>query len=128
MMVKVPWLPAQEPTKALVDLIDIYPTLAELCRLPTPEYLQGTSVVPLLTDPTRLWKTAAFTTIGRGADSIRTDRYRLIQHPNGQTELYDLETDPDEDHNLAQEPAHAETVKSLQAKLNAGWKAALPLK
>jgi arylsulfatase A-like enzyme len=50
----------------------------------------------------------------------------LIENPNGPLELYDHQTDPAEDHNLAQDPAHAAVVKQLQDSLNAGWRAARP--
>ena len=126
MMMRVPWLPAQSATPALVELVDIYPTLAELCRLSAPSYLEGTSVVPLLTNRQRPWKTAAFSCLhGANDRTIRTDRYRLIEHQAGQLELYDHATDPAEDHNLADDPAHAGTVRTLQAALHAGWRAGL---
>jgi len=125
MMLKVPWLAASGSTSALVELVDIYPTLAELCRLPAPGYLEGTSMVPLLGDPKRAWKTAAFSRVGK-IRTMRTDRFRLIQHPSGQLELYDHRHDGAEDRNLAQDPAHANTLKELQALLAAGWRAARP--
>jgi arylsulfatase A-like enzyme len=129
MMLKIPWLPGKPATPALTELVDIYPTLAELCRLPAPGYLEGTSVVPLLTKPQRLWKTGVFSCLYKGKErTIRTDRYRLIEHPGGQLELYDHTTDPAEDHNLAKDPAHAGTLKKLQAALQAGWRAAKPIK
>jgi len=126
LMVKAPWLPGRPPTKALVELVDIYPTLAELCRLPAPDYLEGTSVVPLLAGPKRPWKTAAFSTIGNKANTIRTDRHRLIVHPDGQIELYDHWTDPGEDNNLAKDAGHQDTVNALRSALEAGWQAARP--
>jgi iduronate 2-sulfatase len=61
-----------------------------------------------------------------GSRTIRTDQFRLIIHPEGQLELYDHWTDPAEDKNLAANPAHKETVKTLGAALEEGWKAALP--
>jgi iduronate 2-sulfatase len=127
MMLKVPWLKGPQRTRALTELVDVYPTLAELCRLPAPDYLEGTSVVPLLVDPLRPWKTAAFSCMGPAdARTIRTDRYRLIEHPGGPLELYDHDTDPAEDRNLAGDPARAETLQELRAALNAGWRAAKP--
>jgi arylsulfatase A-like enzyme len=127
MMLRVPWMKAQKGTDALVELVDIYPTLTELCGLPAPDYLEGTSLVPLLTDLNRPWKSAAFSCVGAAAArTLRTDRYRLIEHPGGQLELYDHENDPAEDHNLANDPAHAGTVKKLQDMLQAGWRAAMP--
>ena len=127
MMLKVPWLPGKQVTTALVELVDIYPTLAELCRLSAPDYLEGTSVVPLLADSQCPWKTAAFSCLfGAKARTIRTDRYRLIEHPGGQLELYDHRNDPAEDKNLAANPAFAATLKELQAALQAGWYAAKP--
>lgn len=127
MMLKVPRLPGKKTTAALTELVDIYPTLAELCRLPAPDYLEGTSVVPLLADPKLPWKTGAFSCLHDAkATTIRTDRYRLIKHPGGQIELYDHANDLAEDHNLANDPEHAGTLKKLQAALAAGWRAAKP--
>jgi len=127
MMLRVPWLPAQPATSALVELVDIYPTLAELCRLPAPGYLEGLSVVPLLSDPHCQWKTGAFSCLRKDTErTIRTERYRLIEHPGGQIELYDHETDPGEDHNLVQDSAHAAALKRLRDRLRAGWRAAKP--
>lgn len=122
-------------TEALVEFVDIYPTLCELCGLPLPEGLEGTSMVPLLDDPNRPWKTAAFSQYPRGkvmGYSLRTDRYRYTEwHPQqpGQpvdVELYDHEVDPREDVNLAEEPDMAAVRRELSERLKAGWRAALP--
>jgi arylsulfatase A-like enzyme len=127
LMFRVPWLPSQPATPALVELVDVYPTLADLCRLPAPGYLEGTSLVPLLADPKRPWKSAVFSCLfGTKSRTLRTDRYRLIEHPDGQIELYDHRTDPAEDHNLAKDPALAGTLRELQAALDTGWRAARP--
>lgn len=126
MMISAPGMPKGDRTQALVELVDIYPTLAELCALPLPGHLEGTSFVPVMRQPARAWKTAAFSHLLNGSRTIRTDQFRLIVHPEGQLELYDHRTGPAEDKNLAADPAHGETLKTQRAALEAGWKAALP--
>ena len=127
MMIASPGMPKGGRTQALVELVDIYPTLAELCALPVPAHIEGTSFVPVMRRPERAWKTAAFSRLLNGSRTIRTDHFRLIVHPDGQMELYDHRTDPAEDRNLAADPAHQETVSTLRAALESGWKAALPV-
>jgi iduronate 2-sulfatase len=112
------------PTSCLAELVDIYPTLLELCRLPDVEGLDGTSLVPLLEDPSRAVKTAAFTMRKVGAtrrrelaESIRTARYRCTEWPRGFVELYDEEQDPHELHNLSGETAERETLEELKHRL-----------
>ena len=126
-------------TNALVEFVDIYPSLAEICGLPAAEGVEGTSFAPLLSDPKQPWKTAAFSqyprqipNVGQGMGySIRTDRYRLTEwsvpkKDFREYELYDHETDPGENVNLADLPEHADTAKKLAAQLHAGWQAARP--
>ncbi len=130
---------AGQKSKALVEFVDIYPTLAEVCGLPLPEGLEGTSFAPLLDDPDRPWKTAAFSQYprsipgqGRGMGyAMRTDRYRLVAWTVPDTdfveyELYDHDTDPGEQVNIANEPENAEIVKQLARQLQAGWQGAKP--
>jgi iduronate 2-sulfatase len=119
-------------SKALVELIDVFPTLAELCGMPVPKNVEGVSLRPLLDDPTKSVKDAAFTQVqgGRGQGvyregrSIRTDRWRYTEWNASSSseparELYDHEDDPNEWTNLASDPKHGETVKTLSAQLNA---------
>ena len=127
LMVSVPGMPKNRKTGALVELIDIYPSLCELCRLTPPNYLEGTSFVPLLQSPNRPWKTAAFTClIDYTTRSIRTERYRFIERASGQNEFYDYANDPAEDHNLAGDPVSRKAVEELQSALRAGWRHAAP--
>lgn len=126
-------------TDALVEFVDIYPTLADLCRLPTPADLEGLSFRPLLENPRRDWKSAAFSIYpkhipGAGAGfgrAMRTSRYRLVEWATDDgrfkaCELYDQQADPDENVNLARLPANQELIGRLTEQLHAGWKQALP--
>jgi len=110
----------------LAELVDVYPTIAELAGLPIPAGLDGRSLVPLLADPDRPWKSAAFTQVWRGGKdnrfpghSIRTERYRYTEWDSGRrgVELYDHEADPHEFRNLADDPKHADTATKLQRLL-----------
>ena len=105
-------------TDSLVELVDIYPTLVELAGMPTVEGLDGLSLVPVLLDPKRSVKAAAFTYSERGGDrlatSVRTGRYRYTLWPSGEAELYDHERDPHEHVNLASDPDHSTVVEEMR--------------
>ncbi len=96
-----------------VGLIDIYPTLLELCGLPANEANEGRSLVPLLTDKKTKWQRPALTTHGRNNHGLRTPRWRYIRYADGSEELYDHETDPGEWRNLADNPKLVDTKKRL---------------
>jgi len=109
-------------TAALAELVDVYPTLADLCGLPAPEYLGGKSLRPILNDPSATVKDAAFTQVRRGQQegySIRTARHRYTLWNNGEggEQLYDLVDDPHEFQNLAGDAAHAELVRELKQRV-----------
>lgn len=88
LLVAAPGITNGDKTDGLVELVDIYPTLCELTGLPVPLHVEGTSMGPLLRNPSRKWKDAAFS-IWRGSTSMRTDRYRLTRYekpaPEGST-------------------------------------------
>ena len=113
--------------KRPVELIDMYPTLADLCGLSEPKGLEAISMKPLLADPKRLWKRCAFTSRSKGQRSLRTERWRYTEWGSpDKAELYDHDADPGELTNLAKDPKHTDTVAELSKLLRAGWKAALP--
>ncbi|WP_133795697.1 sulfatase [Prosthecobacter fusiformis] len=138
LMVSAPGMKAAgERSRALVELVDLYPTLADLAGLPISEKLEGKSFAPLLNTPKRPWKKAAFSEyLRRGPEgykgrSIRTDRWRYTEwkNPKGMeagTELYDHKADPQETVNLAALPEHAKVIQVLSNQIKKGWKAALP--
>jgi iduronate 2-sulfatase len=128
----------------LVEFVDIFPSLAELCGFSDiPKNLEGTSFVPLLDDPMHEWKKAAFTVTARSdtgrakrnrdpktdvlARSVRTERYVFNDWGDGKSfELYDHQSDPGEYVNRAADPNYASLVKEMSALLKAGWEAARP--
>ena len=120
----------QRDRQAWAEFVDIYPTLTELCNLPLPKGLEGVSFVPLLKEPDRPWKKAAFTTVVHGkvmGRSVRTDRYRYTEWSDGNTaELYDHEVDIHEFTNLSFGGKDSRAKQELSAILRAGWRAALP--
>ena len=121
-------------TNALVEFVDVFPSLCDLAGLPLTEGLEGTSFKPLLDDPLLPWKKAAFSQYPKGGNfgtAMRTDRYRYVEWKNKQgeiaaRELYDHETDPQENENVAGKPEHAGVLAELAAQLQAGWKASQP--
>ncbi len=112
---------------ALAEMVDLYPTLAELAGLPEPPGVAGRSLVPVLRDPARAHREAAFSMVRRGAGagavrgaSIRTVRFRYTEWGDdgaAGAELYDEEKDPDEYVNLAKDPACEEAAKKLKKLL-----------
>ena len=122
-----------------MELVDLYPTLAELCSLPVASDLHGTSFAPLLDQPRMTWKKAAFSQTPRPytrpeeamGRSVRTDRYRFVEWTGTKLskplhELYDFADSAPEKLNLADRPGYQEVVKELTELLHAGWTAALP--
>ena len=128
-------------SKALVEFVDMYPTLSELAGIPLPSHLEGLSLKPLLENPNRAWKEAAFSQYPRKAGktgsgnlmgySMRTDRYRFTvwvdkdDHVKVDAiELYDHQNDPQENTNLAKKPENAALVKQLMEQWTKGWQGA----
>ncbi len=136
LLISGPGIPPGARTDALVELVDLYPTICDLLSLPAPGHLQGSSLLPLFGSPGQEWKSAVFSRIW-DASTVRTNDYRLTHYaegspqgderhlPNaGEFELFDLHADPRENVNIAR--AHPEIVARLNRLLQSGWQAALP--
>jgi len=135
-------------TFGITELIDMFPSLCELAGIETPDYLQGTSFVPLMNEPDREWKKAAFSQFHRRPKvtpdgkrymgySIRTKEYHYVAwfywddkaEKLGEfvtAELYDNINDPNENVNIASAKENKEIVINLSKQLRNGWRSALP--
>jgi len=133
-------------TKGITELVDIFPTLCDIADIEIPDYMQGTSLLPLIKNPKQQWKTAAFSQFHRrpkvSADgkrymgySINTDQYHYIEwyswnHKKGikgelkNTELFDRIKDPFESENIAYHNDIIKVKEELATQLAAGWQAA----
>ena len=127
---------------ALVEFVDIYPTLLDCCGLPPRDDLEGISLAPLLQQPDLPWKTAAFSQFPRPwaylgepevmGYSMRTERYRYTEWQDFRSgealdrELYDHAEGQAEIDNVAGDASYAQTLNDLSARLRASWRAALP--
>jgi arylsulfatase A-like enzyme len=108
-----PRIPAASRCQRPVELLDLYPTLAEYCGIPVPSVVEGVSLMPLLKDPKAPWQRPAITTHNPGNHAIRTERWRYIRYADGSEELYDLQVDPHEWHNLASQERYQQVKKEL---------------
>ena len=128
MIISTPDIKKGQVTDALVELVDIYPSLCELVGIKVPSCIEGTSFIPLIKEPAHPWKEAVFSQIG-GASTIRTKDYRLIKHKNDSlVELFDHVLDPGENINVANKPEYIEIQNALLNQLERGWEAAQPNK
>jgi arylsulfatase A-like enzyme len=109
-----------------VDLMSIYPTLCDLCGLPTPKHVEGGTIAPLLRDPKAAWDRPAITTFHKDNHTVRTEKWRFIRYADGGEELYDHDADPYEWKNLAGDPKIADIKKELRQLLPTVNKPELP--
>ena len=121
LIVRAPNLSGGKSCKALIESIDVYPTLCQLANLPIPGHVQGLSFTPLLKDPGLEWKKQA---IGRftAGDTIRTDSHRFTEYSSKNTigtdrMLYDHQSDADENVNISEIPANNSLVEQMTERL-----------
>lgn len=128
--------PTQKNTVRLSEHVDIYPTLCDLCGLDKPDYLEGSSLVPLMENPSIPWKKAVFAhrmpldhdlkPDYRHGRTVRTERYRytLYEGVDGKAaheELFDYERDPTETRNLVLDSEYNALRNEMKGLLDAGW-------
>lgn len=126
LIISVPGMRAKGQTASgVVELLDLYPTLTELCALRAPDYLQGNSLAPMLDNPRREVKSAAFSQVkrrasGREGYSLRSGRWRYIEwdvEGGIVRQLFDEESDPGETTDLSARPEHAARVAEFNRLL-----------
>lgn len=119
-----PNIPKGKVVNKPAELLSIYPTLLELCKLPSYSKNEGKSLVGTMKKENTLDKTVAITTYGYNNHGIKSSRYHYIQYEDGGEEFYDLLNDPNEFHNLASLPAYNELLENFKKDLpknNAKW-------
>ena len=129
LIISAPGKKASISSPRLAEFVDIFPTLTELCSLPQPSGQEGISLVPLLDDPHRPWKKAAFTVVTRPGGlgrAVRTESHTLLVWPDGNEQLYDHARDVMEYENLANDTRAKETAAAMRQLLKDGWQAVLP--
>ncbi len=131
LIVSEPGSPTGAKSNALVELVDLYPTLSDLAGMPKPFGTEGHSFAPIVRDPKTPGEAVALSQYPRGkvtGYSMRTDRYRFTiwRNPKDRskvvaTELYDHQTDPGETVNIAMDAANKKLVEQLTLQLNSEW-------
>ncbi|MCA9111188.1 MAG: DUF4976 domain-containing protein, partial [Planctomycetaceae bacterium] len=116
-------VPGKQPAvcDSFVELLDLYPTISQVCGLDVPERLQGQDISPMLDDPTHTVREAAFSVApARKGFLLRDNDWAYIQYEEDASagiELFDTEADPGQFHNLASDPNYAAVVERFRAQL-----------
>ena len=114
LIMSVPGFPTGT-SDSVVELVDIYPTVSALAGLRIPDQVQGSSLIPVLTDPDQVVKAGALSF--NNGYSFRTPRWHYMRYTDGTRELYDMKTDPGEFTNLAGDPAYTVDLEQLNTGL-----------
>jgi iduronate 2-sulfatase len=137
LMIRAPGVAVRQARcEALTENVDLYPTLCELCGIPQPDGLEGTSLVPLMRDPARAWKSAVFSQMGEGdggmRHEMRTESYRLSLRGNAEASSNQGRVEPLALHHVSDLrtdvmalPENRELLRDMTAKFRAGWRTAV---
>ncbi len=135
LIISAPGMLKNQVSNSPVGLIDLYPTLTELCSVKAPENLQGQSLVPMLKDSAAKGRGWTISQLMRGnakqkffGFSIRTPEYRYTEWDTGKAgrELYDHQSDPKEQTNLAEDPKYSPIIETLAKTLHAAIASTFP--
>ena len=122
LIIAAPGAQGGQTFRAPVEFVDLYPTVTDYCGLKAPHALAGKSLRPVLEDPARTHKDAAFTLVTRGAQkfgqSVRTARWRFTQWSDGTSELYDHAADPEETRDVSKSAKHKTLFAEMQSRLH----------
>ncbi len=118
LIMRVPGKPGGSKSEALVEFLDIFPTLCDLAGVPVPATVQGRSLRPLLNAPELSFRDSVYTRYQK-ADCVVTEHFIYTKYAAGGEMLYCLKTDPEENRNIAADPEYAETLAMMKALLAA---------
>jgi arylsulfatase A-like enzyme len=118
LLISGPGIPAGERTDAMCYLFDVLPTLGKLCYVPAPKASEGLEFTASLADPSKPARSRLMFAYRNVQRAIRDDRWKLIRYPQiAKTQLFDLQSDPDETTNLANRPDQAARVETMMVLL-----------
>jgi len=119
LVISGPGIPKYEVRDALVYLYDIFPTLADLCKLPAPEGIDGKDLVQVLLGKEKGVRTSLYTVYRNTVRAVRNEEWKLIRYPQrNYTQLFNLKTDPLEIDNLATIPENQPKVEEMMRLLD----------
>lgn len=121
-----PGVSREQRVNSPAELLDMYPTLSELCGLEVPDHLEGISLVPQINDPKATRIQPAITTHNHDNHGVRTEDWRYIQYADGSEELYDMVNDPNEFWNLAGDENYATIQRQMKGHLPKSSKKPVP--
>ena len=113
LVIYVPGLTTGQRSGRTVSLLDLYPTLIELCGLPRKSRLDGQSIARLVSEPDTVWRRPVVMTNGRYNHAVRSEQWRYVRYANRGEELYDHTNDPHEWTNLARQVQHGVLKRNL---------------